>query len=146
MQITIDEHERQKDFITESEHDRLLKAAGQTRYPERNQLLVMMLYRHGIRETEAVNIRIHDIQLNSARIWQKRIKGSAGGFASVVGGSVRVLGAVAAGSTVFAATAGGVREAVDGFSCGFGRLTASISAVTTDPGGSAGGVAPASID
>lgn len=91
MQIAIDEHERQKDFITESEHGRLLKAAGKTRYPERNQLLVMMLYRHGLRETEAVNIRIHDLQLDSARIWIKRIKGGLSTEHPIEGDELRLL-------------------------------------------------------
>lgn len=66
MQLTIDDHERQKDFITESEHKRLLQGAGKLRNPERNQLLIMMLYRHGLRETEAVNMTMRDLQLDSA--------------------------------------------------------------------------------
>lgn len=91
MQLTIDDHERKKDFITESEHKRLLKGAGALRNPERNQLLVMMLYRHGLRETEAVNMRMHDIQLDSARVWIRRVKGGLSTEHPIEGDELRLL-------------------------------------------------------
>lgn len=91
MQLTIDDHERLKDFVTESEHKRLLQGAGKLRNAERNQLLVMMLYRHGLRETEAVNLRLQDLQLESARIWVRRVKGGLSTEHPIEGDELRLL-------------------------------------------------------
>lgn len=91
MQLTIDDHERPKDFVTESEHKRLLQGAGKLRNAERNQLLVMMLYRHGLRETEAVNLRLQDVQLESARIWIRRVKGGLSTEHPIEGDELRLL-------------------------------------------------------
>ena len=49
-----DGHERPTDFLTESEMDRLLEAAK--RPPRlRDHLLVLMIYRHGLRASEAIH-------------------------------------------------------------------------------------------
>ncbi len=71
----VDAHERGRNYLTPSEMEQLLEAAKKTRYPERDQALIMMLYRHGLRETELCQTRLSHLDLETGRIWVARIKG-----------------------------------------------------------------------
>jgi len=52
---------KQVKFITLSEYQELRKATKNTRYPIRNEPIIMMLYSHGLRESELINITLDDI-------------------------------------------------------------------------------------
>jgi site-specific recombinase XerD len=69
-----DAHERSKDFLAEAEMDRMLEAAKKGRYGIRDNLLVLMMYRHGLRVTEAIKLKRDDVNLAQARLWVKRLK------------------------------------------------------------------------
>jgi site-specific recombinase XerD len=62
---TTDEHERDKDFLSEQEVETLRKAARAGRYGERDDCLVLMLYRHGLRVSEVAELRIKDLDLKT---------------------------------------------------------------------------------
>ncbi len=71
---TSDSHERVKDFLNEPEIDLLLKGAKQGRHGVRDYLILLMMYRHGLRVSEAINIKLSDLNLKQSRIWIKRLK------------------------------------------------------------------------
>ena len=88
---TTNEHERNKDFLSEQEVEMLRKEARAGRYGERDDCLVLMLYRHGLRATEAAELRIKDLDLKTSRLWVGRLKGSLSTHQPIEGDELRVI-------------------------------------------------------
>ena len=70
-----DGHEHAKDFLTEGEIARLLDAAKGRRHGVRDYLLLLMIFRHGLRVSEAVALRRDELDLDRGRLWVSRLKG-----------------------------------------------------------------------
>ncbi len=87
----VDQHERGRDFLSPAEVGRLLDAAKDGRHGERDYLLILLLYRHGFRITELCKLRLTDLNLDAARIWIPRSKGSLSTEQPLAGDELRAI-------------------------------------------------------
>jgi len=74
--LTIDGQDKAKNFITTGELELLLKGAGKTRHPVRNQAMILALFWHGLRVTELCQIKDSDLDIKASRLYVNRIKNS----------------------------------------------------------------------
>jgi len=61
-------------WVTYLEVEALRTGAKASRNPIRNELIILMLYRHGLRESELCDLQLEAINLDEARIFIKRVK------------------------------------------------------------------------
>src|SRR5262249_45248680 len=67
---------RIREHLTEAEMDKLLTALKRNRYGHRDWLIGLVIYRHGLRVSEACDLRWDDIDLPTRTIMVRRLKGS----------------------------------------------------------------------
>jgi site-specific recombinase XerD len=68
---------RLRDYLTRDEVTSLLRAAKKSpRHGPRNQAMILIAYRHGLRASELVNLRVSDLDLHAGTIYCRRAKGS----------------------------------------------------------------------
>lgn len=71
---------RSREHLLPNEVDSLLEAAkDQSRYPDRDYALILMMFRHGLRAVEAAMLEWRDVDLNHDNIYIRRVKGSRSG-------------------------------------------------------------------
>ena len=65
---------RKREYLTAEEIDKLIEAAKDTRYPERNMALVLTGYRHGLRASEIASLEWSQIDFKAATMAVVRMK------------------------------------------------------------------------
>ena len=69
--------QRIRDYLTRDEVASLLRAAKKSRrHGARNHAMILLAYRHGLRASELVNLRVSDLDLATGTIYCRRAKGS----------------------------------------------------------------------
>jgi type 1 fimbriae regulatory protein FimB len=80
-----------KDFLAEAEMKRFLSAARGNRHGKRDYAMMLMAYRHGLRVSELVDLRLKDLDLETARLCVRRKKGSSSAHHPIEGDERRAL-------------------------------------------------------
>ena len=81
----------QKNFLTSAEMKRFLAAARLGRHGVRDYLLMLMAYRHGLRVSELIDLRLADLDLGTGRLFVRCKKGSLSTHQPVAGDELRAL-------------------------------------------------------
>jgi integrase len=72
---------RDREHLNTKEIAKLINCAGKgSRYPVRDKALLLIMFRHGLRVSEAVGLRWDSVSLEDERIAIKRLKGSDSGI------------------------------------------------------------------
>ena len=77
---------RQREYLTETEIEKLLATAGKSRNPVRDRLLVLLAYRHALRVSELVDLRADQFDLRVAQVHIKRAKNGIPSIHGLSGG------------------------------------------------------------
>ena len=87
----VDEATRGRDYLTAAEIAALLDAAKAGRHGARDHLMMLTMYRHGLRVSEAVDLRRAEVDLDRSRMWVRRLKGGLSVEHPVAGDELRAI-------------------------------------------------------
>jgi integrase len=96
---------RTRSYLTEDEVTKLLKVAKEGRHGQRDHLMVLMAFRHGLRVGELCDLQWTDIDFKATTLHVRRLKGSKDSTHFLVGDEIRALrGLYRASSSAFVFT------------------------------------------
>jgi len=83
---------RTREYLTPAEVERLIAAAGASgRYQGRDQTLLMLMYRHGLRVSEAISLRWEQADLKAGLLHVQRLKNGVPSTHPLRGPELRAL-------------------------------------------------------
>ena len=85
---------RTREYLTEAEIEKLLETAGKSRNPIRDRLLILLAFRHALRVSELVDVKVEQIDLKAATIHIRRAKNGTPGIHGLQGDELRLIRAL----------------------------------------------------
>ena len=82
---------RSREYLTETEVEKLLEAARGNRYGHRDATMILVAYRHGLRASEVCDLRGEQIDWNSATLHVRRVKSGKPSTHPIRGDELRAL-------------------------------------------------------
>jgi integrase len=82
---------RSREYLTEAEVEKLMKAAQGNRWGHRDATMVLVAYRHGLRAAELVDLRWDQLDFRSATLHVRRVKQGTPSAHPIVGDELRAL-------------------------------------------------------
>jgi type 1 fimbriae regulatory protein FimB/type 1 fimbriae regulatory protein FimE len=83
---------RTREYLTPAEIDKLIAAAKKTsRYPQRDHTMILVIYRHGLRATEACDLEWSQIDFDAAEMHVRRAKNGKPAVHPIRGDELRLL-------------------------------------------------------
>jgi integrase len=82
---------RAREYLTPAEVDKLIAAAKTSRYPQRDAAMILVIYRHGLRATEACDLEWSQVDLDSASLHVRRAKNGKPAVHPIRGDELRAL-------------------------------------------------------
>jgi integrase len=84
-------HPRQREYLTQSEIDKLITAANGSHSGHRDSTMVLVAFRHGLRPSELVGLRWKQINLTSGTLHVRRAKQGTPATHRIPGDELRAL-------------------------------------------------------
>jgi integrase len=82
---------RRRRYLTANELEKLIKDARKGRYGQRDATLILLIARHGLRVTEAIDLRWDQIDLVKGHLHVRRLKGGIHSVHTIQGDELRNL-------------------------------------------------------
>jgi integrase len=82
---------RTREYLTEREVERLMKAAGDNRHGHRDATMILLAFRHGLRASELCSLRWEQIDLAHGRLHVSRLKNGMPSVHPLTGTELRAL-------------------------------------------------------
>ena len=82
---------RTREYLTETEVERLMKAANSNRWGHRDATMILVAYRHGLRAAELVDLRWDQIEFKTANLHVRRVKQGTPSTHPILGDELRAM-------------------------------------------------------
>jgi integrase len=82
---------RSREYLEDHEVDKLIEAAKGNRYGDRDGLMILLAYRHGLRSSELVDLRWEQVDFKSASLAVRRLKNGTPSTHPLTGRELREL-------------------------------------------------------
>src|SRR5882672_1821108 len=82
---------RTREYLTEREVERLMKAAGDNRHGHRDATMILLAFRHGLRASELCSLRWEQVDLAHGRLHVSRAKNGMPSVHPLTGSELRAL-------------------------------------------------------